>query len=183
MLERKVKKIYFQILALAILSTQEVYGNLKNFSVNNENLKIDTPKSWQVAKNFLNSAYTFFGPFKNGRRPVISLNETALKDYKFKKSQLRSTQDDYKKGRLKWLKKNKGGLLSFIPYKVHKWPKVGDAHSIGYFYTLLGEQFEEKTYFFKCNGKVFNFTTLMTLDQKKKHGKTVEKVLKSTSCK
>ncbi|WP_034719472.1 hypothetical protein [Bacteriovorax sp. DB6_IX] len=170
------------LVILASVVAQQVYGNLKNFSVNNENLKIATPKNWQVAKGFLSSAYTFFGPYKDGRRPVVSLNETKLGDYNFNPKELEKTQNEYREGRLKWLKRNKGGLLHFIPYKNIKWPHIGEVHSIGYNYTLLGQQFEERTYFFKCKKKVFNYSVLMTLKQKKNHNQTILDLMKSTKC-
>jgi len=181
-LKIKLKTSFIPLLTLALGASQQVYGNLKNFSVNNENLKISTPKSWQIAKAFLNSSYTLFGPFENGRRPVISLNKTELGNYKFDKTALKKTQREYREGRLKWLKRNKGGLLGFIPYKIENWPHVGEVHWIGYNYNLLDNAFEERTYFFKCNKKVFNFSVLMTLKQKKTHLKTIESILRSTKC-
>ncbi len=182
MLERKVKFKYIQLVTLSLIFSFAAEGKLKKIQVNNENLVIDTPNNWQIAKHFLNSQYTFFGPYKDGRRPVFSVNKTTLKDYSFNKQQLESSQVNYQSGRKDWLKKNKGRLLRFIPYKEVNWKHIKKVQSIGYNYILLDESFEERTYFFKCAGKVFNYTTLMTLNEKRIYKSVVDKILESTKC-
>lgn len=169
------------ISGLLILSTNS-YSLTKTFSVEKQNISILYPKNWQFAYNFLSTPLTLFGPIKNEKRPVISVTNSALKNFSFNKKKLSSNQQSYKDGRLKWLKKNQGKFVRFSGYRISKWNNISEVHSIGYSYTIANDLFLEKSYFFNCNKTLYNITTLMTWEQNKEHGKQIKKMISSIDC-
>jgi len=154
----------------------------KKFPVGSNKISLYYPEKWQHAFNFLSTPLTLFGPVLDGRRAVISINNTDIPNFSFDKKELQDNEGSYKKGRLKWLKKNKGKVVRFTGYRVSKWKNIPEVHSIGYSYTIKNDLFLEKSYFFNCNNELFNISTLMTWKQNKEHGKTVKKILNSLKC-
>jgi len=158
------------------------YSQEKKFKIAKNNISLHFPKNWQYAYNFLNTPLTLFGPMLKSRRAVISVNNTNIQNFSFDKKDLRENQNNYKKGRLKWLKKNSGKVVRFTGYRVTSWKKIKEIHSIGYSYTIGNDLFLEKAYFFNCNDELFNISTLMTWEQNKTYGKQVKKILSSFKC-
>lgn len=173
-------------LSLAFLSffllLNNSYSQEKKFKVAKNNISLHFPKNWQYAYNFLNTPLTLFGPMLKKRRAVISINNTNIQNFSFDKKDLADNQSNYKKGRLKWLKKNKGKVVRFTGYRVSEWKNIKEVHSIGYSYTIGNDLFLEKAYFFNCDQKLFNISTLMTWEQNKTYGKQVKKILGSFKC-
>lgn len=164
------------------LINSPVYALEKNFPVGSNKISLYYPKDWQHAFNFLNTPLTLFGPVLNGRRAVISINNTDIPNFSFNKKELKDNEGSYKEGRLKWLKKNKGKVVRFTGYRISKWKNIPEVHSIGYSYTIKNDLFLEKSYFFNCNNELFNISTLMTWEQNKEHGKILKKILTSLKC-
>ncbi|CBW27716.1 putative exported protein [Halobacteriovorax marinus SJ] len=175
---------YKNILLILIFSLtfQVASATEKDFTLGKNKINLHYPKGWQHAFNFLNTPLTLFGPVLNGRRAVVSINNTNIKDFSFNKKDLQDNEDNYKNGRLKWLKKNKGKVVRFTGYRISKWKNIPEIHSIGYSYTIKNDLFLEKSYFFNCNNELFNISTLMTWEQNKSHGKEVKKILSSFKC-
>ncbi|WP_127716576.1 hypothetical protein [Halobacteriovorax sp. HLS] len=165
-----------------ILNINNAYSLEKKFNLKNDKISLHYPSNWQFAYNFLSTPLTLFGPVKDGRRPVISINNSSVKNFSFDKKNLSENQDSYKSGRLKWLKKNNGKFVRFSGYRISKWKNINEVHSIGYSYTIEKDLFLEKSYFFNCNGNLFNINTLMTWEQNKRHGKEIKKILTSLEC-
>lgn len=176
------KTLKLLLITITLLLSTKSIAKEKVFTVGDSKLSMLYPKDWQYAYNFLSTPLTLFGPVENEMRPVISVVNTDVTGFSFDKKKLSSNQEEYKKGRLKWLKKNKGSFVRFSGYRVQKWNNIKEVHSIGYSYTLAKELYLEKTYFFNCNETLFNITTLMTWDQNKKHGKEIKRILKSLNC-
>lgn len=143
---------------------------------------VDIPNSWQAAPNFLGSDLTLLGEMKNKRRPIITLSNIPIGDYIFNESELLEGERKYQAHRLEWLKKNKAIPLSFIPYKNISWSGQEEVHSIGHVYKLAGLEFIEKHFFFKCNGKTFNVSTLYTQKQLSAYKKEITSILNSIRC-
>jgi hypothetical protein len=165
-----------------LLLSNNSYSSFKKFKIEDKTISIYYPKSWQFAYNFLSTPLTLFGPVKNNKRPVISVTNSTLKNFSFEKTKLSKNQQSYKDGRLRWLKKNKGKFVRFSGYRISKWNKIKEVHSIGYSYTIANELYLEKSYFFNCNEELYNITTLMTWEQNKEHGKQIKKMISSINC-
>lgn len=179
---QKSKYRFILLFLSAFLTFQSATASEKTFKVGKNKINLYYPKDWQHAFNFLSTPLTLFGPVLNGRRAVISINNTNVQNFSFNKKDLQDNQDSYKAGRLKWLKKNKGKVVRFTGYRIKKWKNLSEVHSIGYSYTIKNDLFLEKTYFFNCNNELFNISTLMTWEQNKSYGKEVKKVLSSFKC-
>ncbi|PIK13872.1 hypothetical protein [Halobacteriovorax sp. JY17] len=164
------------------LTFQSTYSAEKKFPIGENKISLHYPDGWQHAFNFLSTPLTLFGPVLNGRRAVISINNTNVTNFSFNKKNLQDNEDNYREGRLKWLKKNKGKVVRFTGYRISKWESISEVHSIGYSYTIKNDLFLEKAYFFNCNNELFNISTLMTWEQNKSHGKEVKKILSSFRC-
>ncbi|OUR96182.1 hypothetical protein A9Q84_07420 [Halobacteriovorax marinus] len=158
------------------------YSQQKTFKITKNKISLHYPKNWQYAYNFLSTPLTLFGPKLKNRRAVISINNTNVQNFSFDKKELSENQSNYKKGRLKWIKKNKGKVVRFTGYRISAWNFVKEVHSIGYSYTLGNDLFLEKAYFFNCNGELYNISTLMTWEQNKTYGKQIKKILSSFKC-
>ncbi len=178
----KNKQTLFKISIFFIFINFNVYGQVTNFLVRENNIKLHTPKQWQVAKNFLGGEVTLLGPVKNKRRPIIMLKYIPLKNYFIDENRLEETQEKYQAGRIKWLKKNKAKLNGFVQYKKNNWKKKRDVHTIGYSYTANNLVYIEMNYFFKCEEQVFNLSTLMTQEQLKTNLKTVQNFFDAVDC-
>jgi hypothetical protein len=169
------------ISATFTISTNSI-AKEKPFNVGDNKISLHYPNKWQHAYNFLATPLTLFGPVEKGKRPVISINNSNVKNFSFDKKDLTRNQESYKKGRLKWLKKNKGKFVRFSGYRIQKWNNIKEVHSIGYSYTIAKELYLEKTYFFNCKETLFSISTLMTWDQNKNFGKDIKKILSSIKC-
>ena len=176
-------KYRFILLFLSFFLTSSYsFSAEKIFQLNKNKIHLHYPDGWQHAFNFLNTPLTLFGPVVDNRRAVISINNTDVKNFSFNKKRLQDNEDNYKEGRLKWLKKNKGKVVRFTGYRISKWKNIPEVHSIGYSYTIKNDLFLEKAYFFNCKNELFNISTLMTWEQNKTHGKEVKKILSSFEC-
>jgi len=157
-------------------------AQIKTFKISKKKVSIHYPKNWQFAYNFLSSPLTLFGPMQNDSRPVITISDSRVENYKFNENKLEKDQKKYQKSKIKWLKKNYGSVINFIPYKKEKWSSIKEVHSIGVNYEVNGKKFKEMSYFFSCHKKLHNSTTLITLSQDKKYGKTIKKMMDSIKC-
>ena len=170
------------VFAIVLVYSNNSYSSEKNFKVEDQNISMLYPDNWQFAYNFLSTPLTLFGPVKSNKRPVISITNSAIRNFSFNKKSLSKNQKSYKDGRLKWLKKNKGKFVRFSGYRITKWDKINEVHSIGYSYTIANELYLEKSYFLNCNKTLYNITTLMTWEQNKEHGTQIKKMISSINC-
>lgn len=158
------------------------YAELKVFNLKDKRVSIDAPKGWQTAEYMFGSPISLLGPFKNGRRPVVTFNPTTIENYSFDSKELKNSEKSYQTGRIAWLEKNHGKLIRFLDYKASKWLNIPEVHFIGYQYEMLGENFRELSYFFNCQNEVVNYHVLATDEQYASYSKEIEQILNSTNC-
>ena len=181
-LMKTIQYFTFTLSILFVLLNKDCMAEISVYKINKVNFRIDRPIDWQVAPDFLGSDLTLLGPFKNGRRPIITFSSIPLSDYHFDSDHLKKTEANYHSGRIIWLKKNNGSPIDFYSYKKLNWNSLKNIHGIGYKYKIGTNIFEEMSYFFKCKNKVFNISTLISDKQQKENKFKIEKILNSLSC-
>ncbi|WP_034730590.1 hypothetical protein [Bacteriovorax sp. Seq25_V] len=177
------RSILKQLLVVFFLPTLSSYAKLNTYSISEKTFSIDVDKSWQFVENLSSSPLVLLGPVKDKKRIVVSVSPTTVKDFKFDEKKIETSVSDYEQGRKKWLAKNKGQLIRFLPYSHESWKNIKEVHSIGFQYKVLGTTYFERTYFFNCVDELFNINTLFTEKQYKKSNHIVDSMLHSIDCK
>lgn len=165
-----------------LLITINSFALQKEFNLKNQNVFLTVLPTWQTAPNFLSSSLTLFGPFENGKRPIIMLTESSVTDYILDIKVEKKGLNKFRSGRKKWMKKNKATLLKFYPYEVENWTYVKNIHTTGFEYMMLGTHYLESHYYLRCNSEIFHLSTLKTKQQNKLYRKEIKKILSSLRC-
>lgn len=177
-----MKITLLRVFSLLLLLQLQAAAELKLFNFKDKRVSIDGPNDWQIAEYLFNSPITYLGPFKDGRRPIITFNPTTVESFVFNKEKLKKEQMIYQDGRKKWLDKNHAKLKAFIPYSSTQWLNVGEVHTVGVEYEMMNQHFYEVEYFFNCKNELSNFHVLMTKEQKQEYEAQINLIIRSIKC-
>lgn len=165
---------------IIILSSFTHLGFCDVFSLKNGKVELDVPSDWRSEKDLFGLPLSILGPAKNGARPIVSVSSTPLKKIMFEDN-FQESFKDYKKGRMSFLKKHNGEILSFLPYKKVKWKGIQESHQYGYKYKVAGLSYIETSYYIKCREKLFHLKSMDRLSEQVNRDK-IEKIVRSFKC-
>lgn len=182
--KQKKRYIYFRILFLLmpILGHNVSFSKEKTFELEHQIVEVSLPQGWEVVDSLMGQELTFFGPWKGDSRPIISVNAIDTFDGQFSVGQMRRKEQDYRKGRMDFLKRSNAELVKFIPYKQVQWSHLKEVHQIGYRYKHLGEEFVEMNFYYKCDRQLHMTSSLLTATEDAQHRAQVQALLNSLKC-
>jgi hypothetical protein len=158
-------------------------ASAKKFFIEGQHFVFDIPKTWQAAPNLFGVPLILLGPEKYGRRPVISVVPTQLKNLKFDSEGLNKDAGGYRDGRENWLKKVGGKSIEYFPYARERWSKYSESQTIGYRYKIGENEFIEYSYFVSCGQSFFQLKTVLSAASNSRFGKSTKKIIESLACK
>lgn len=170
------------LLWLPIFGLTQAYAQEKTFELKHQIVKATLPTGWEVVDSLMGQDLTFFGPWKNDSRPIVSVTAIDTFDGSFSLGQMRRNEQDYRKGRMDFLKRSDGELVRFIPYKRVAWPYLEEVHQIGYQYKHQGLEFIEMNYYYKCDRQLHMTSSLLTVGEEALHGQELKALLESLKC-
>jgi hypothetical protein len=159
------------------MSVDAAWYNLKNSKV-----YFEIPSKWSAHKNILGLPLVLTSPLKKKSRIIVSVTPTNIKG----ENNLFFDEKNYSSyisGRQKWVKEKKGTIKSIYKYKKLDWNNIKNIHRAGYTYTLSKNEFEEFSYYLKCNTQLFHIKSLRRINEFPHDKSTLDKMLKSFRCK
>lgn len=154
----------------------------KTFEVGKNKISLDLQNNWQFAEAFLSAPIMLFGPFDGDKRAAISISHTQQDSTKLKDPKFWGDFEEYKKGRIEWLKLNNATSDEFFIPETKSIGTLGTTVIFGHSYTGQGVSYIEKMYFFNCNGLIYNISTLATKEHDKLYKDSIEKTINSIQC-
>ena len=149
--------------------------------------KLDIPHNWQASSFFLGAPLVVMGKKESGRRPVLVVSETSIDKEDFNPD-LNSNESNKEKmkayllGRKEWLKRYKGKIKGFIPYKKEVRLDGEVSHTFGYKYQIGNQDFIERSTYFFCKKKLFHLKRLILNEHDKDIEITLNGIVRSFRC-
>ena len=156
-------------------------GQVKSFELKTGKMAVDLATGWDGVPGLFDIPLVFVGPTKNGSHPTLSVIPTSVSAQAMDPAEMKFQEASFKQGRERWLEKNGGHALEYVPHREVKLSK-GSAHILGYRYALGSDEFAEFTYFASCNGKYYQLQSLMTLSEEREQATSIEKMVRSLVC-
>jgi hypothetical protein len=170
------------------LSLMIIYNNIfaklseEKFKVFEKNVSFSVPTNWQSINKEVGVPLKLIGPMHDGRRPVVMFVPIDLKEELVLENP-KKAEKSYRLSRLKWLQKFNGQSIKFLALKTfdthHNDIKF---HQFSHLYSLSDVNFEEKSYYIRCNKNTYHVKTLIQLEHSGKWGDLVDKIAKSFNC-
>lgn len=175
-------KIFF-ILLISTLSAA-VSGGVEEFTIQNKKVKIDLPRDWIARTDMLGLPLAIVSPLQEDKnRVVISLSEATVGDDKviLGDSFIESSSKEFQGNKKKWLEKNNGFLVEFLPKEIIPLDKNRRALVLGYIYDLNGKRNIEKSYYMECENRIY-FGKILVNKTNEKLFPLAKKTLESLQC-
>lgn len=141
------------------------------------------PENWQRTRGLFGMSDMIYGPYEDGFRPIISIEDTYKKGIKFNDTDTDKIEREYKTGRMAWLETRHGVAVSFQPYEVKKLDSGQVIRSLGYIYELSKKSYEEETRYITCpNGQVYNLKSLVKSETSAASKAQLRNLIESFKC-
>ena len=180
---KKLFKSFVFILSLSFASSNAYAKKGQWTKLKKANVYFKTPRKWKSVPNFLGLPLILLSPMKNKSRITISITPTGLKKKFLINEEMKATQNNYKKGRIRYVKEIQGEITGFFEYETRKWKNVERVHTIGFKYKLGGHLFVERTYYFTCKTQMFHMKSKYREGEYPKGDSTIDGIVKSFNCK
>jgi hypothetical protein len=178
-----LKKLNVVFVALMlVLSSPASAAKGKWTKLKNADVYFKLPSKWKSVQDLLGLPLVLYSPMKDRSRITISVTPTGLKKKFLLPKDLADNQEDYRKGRRRYIKEIQGEITSFFPYETRKWANVERVHTIGFKYVLGGQTFVERTYYFTCKTQMFNMKSKYREEEFPEGKDTVKKIVESFNC-
>ena len=156
----------------------------KNFDLSDNKFSINYPKSWRQESNLFSFSILLLGPMKDGVRDIVGINQTGVDNKKIGMQKLMSMKE-FKKGRQEWIKKFKGEIIKFPPYKELEWKGIKKSYTFGMDYIVSDQFYRMLSYYVTCKqegeDRIYHIKS-MVRDRSKNSSKKVEKIVRSFAC-
>jgi hypothetical protein len=153
----------------------------KDFTVFKKKVSFELPTDWQVVEKEVGVPLKMLGPLFEERRPVVQLVPIDLTDGQLSLGDKSKAEDSYKVSRLTWLQTFNGKSISFLPSKTYS-ANGKEVFQFGHLYSLNGANFEEKSYYIRCNGQTFHLKTLVQVEHIEHWASVVQPIADSFKC-
>lgn len=152
----------------------------KSFEIEGKKFSLEFSSEWVDTEGLFDIPLTLSGPMANKIRPIITVTPTEMTKVKFNQKD-KEAEADYQTERTRWLNKHNGKAQSFRPYQKLKWDGIEEAHSLGYFYSINGNDYAERTYYILCRDRLYHIKSLIQ-DIHFEYQDEIEKIVRSFRC-
>ena len=140
------------------------------------------PPGWTESWNLFGLPYVLVGPESGIRRTVISVVPTGKKTSSDFERECLANHEDYKSGRLDWLKKMDGVALEFLPVRAESWAGQTKAFITGVVYQINSEVFYEQTFFVSCQYEIYHIKSIIPGNSRNADQSAASKAIRSFRC-
>ncbi len=176
-----MRKSLSLLLILVFSYSTSLKASEKWFKLKRAEVLLDLPDKWAGYQEMIGLPLVVTGPKKDRSRLILSITPTSIN----KDNSLKINSYQYKTyidGRKKWVESKGGSILSIHPYKKVDWNNVKNIHRAGYQYKLAKVHFEEFSYYFHCNKRLYHIKSLRRVKEFPKGGNTLDMLLQSFNC-
>jgi hypothetical protein len=165
----------------SLISDRLCAAEIKNYEVYEKKFSLGVPKKWKVVQKKIAIPFKVIGPLYKERRAVVTVVPIDLNGRKIELKSKEKALESYKVGRLAWLQKFNGQLISFQSLKSSK-KKNKDIKNFGYSYRFNGVNYQEDSYYIQCKEEAFHLKVLTQLEHLNKWKKKTDEVVDSFKC-
>jgi hypothetical protein len=167
------------VLCLGIISFN-LQAKTLELKKNTRSIFIEEKAGWKLGKDLFGMPFVYFAPKKNGQRSNISFTDTGA-DLELDVKSLASSQEKYQSNKKEWAKKVGAIPLSYAPYEVSVNKHGHRIHEIGFNYEHEGKQYNEKSFYIECRGKIL-FSKSLRLSVNESDEKQFDDLISSLDC-
>lgn len=177
------KRHILGLLFLTLIFTASLaHAKKESFEVLSKKVTLDVPSDWEVINKVVGIPLKLTGPLYKDYRPVVLVVPLDVKEARMNFQDVKASEESYKVSKLAWLQSVNGKLITFLPMKNFKTPNA-TFYQFSYLYQMKDENFEEKSFYIKCQDQTFHIKTLINMDHVTKWESVMRPLIESFNCK